>query len=186
MVKPLRLLVIKSCSEAEMFKKICTWAKSILLVYIMCLERRGRKNQTKSLEWTLWGLDRTKAKELDRLVLFLVVSYTNVCGRKGGKQKERMNSCMGECVRGHALAPDCVSVLLGLLGWWKQVKMSLSAVFLVGLPPEQRESFQKPLNPSNLAHNTLKVACPNGESTGIQTLLPIATAPYSNAQIVDS
>jgi len=53
----------------------------------MCLERRGRKNQTKSLKWTLWGLDGTKAKELDRLVLFLVVSYTNVCGRKGVNRK---------------------------------------------------------------------------------------------------
>lgn len=64
--------------------------------------------------------------------------------------------------------------------------MSLSALFLVGLPPEQHESFQKPLNPSNLAHNTLKVACPNGESTGFPTLLLNATAPYSNAQIIDS
>lgn len=87
-------------------------------------------------------------------------------------------------MRGHTLAPDCVSVLLDLLGWCKQVKMSLSALFLVGLPPEQRESFQKPLNPSNLAHNTLKVACPNGESTGFQILLLIGTAPYSNAQIL--
>lgn len=97
MVKPLRLLVIKSCSEAEMFKKICTWAKSILLVFIMCLERRGRKNQTKSLEWTLWGLDGTKAKELDRLVLFLVVSYTNVCGRKGENRKREW-MCVWESV----------------------------------------------------------------------------------------
>ncbi len=88
MVKPLRLLVIESSSEAEMFKKICTWAKSILLVYIMCLERRGRKNQTKNLEWTLWCLDGPKAKELDQLVLFLVVSYTNVCGRKRETEKE--------------------------------------------------------------------------------------------------
>lgn len=82
MVWPLRLSVIESCSEAEMFKKICTWAKSIPLVYIMCLKRRGRKNQTKSLEWTRWGPDGPEAKEPDRLVLFLPVSYTNACGRK--------------------------------------------------------------------------------------------------------
>ncbi len=88
MVKPLRLLVIESSSEAEMFKKICTWAKSILLVYIMCLEREEEKIKTKNLEWTLWGLDGPKAKELDQLVLFLVVSYTKCVGEKGQTEKE--------------------------------------------------------------------------------------------------
>lgn len=36
-------------------------------------------------------------------------------GEKG--KTERENECMRECVSGHALAPDCVSVLLDLLGW---------------------------------------------------------------------
>lgn len=56
----------------------------------------------------------------------------------------------------------CICILCVALGWQKQVKMSLSALFLVGLPPSQHGSFQRPPNPANLDHNTLKVALLNG------------------------
>lgn len=41
-----------------------------------------------------------------------------------------------------------------------QVKayMSLSTLFVLGLPPQQHGAFQRPLNPANLPHWTLKVA----------------------------
>ncbi len=40
-----------------------------------------------------------------------------MCVGEKGKQKKRVKAHMEECVRGHALAPNCVSELLGLLGW---------------------------------------------------------------------
>lgn len=82
-----------------------------------------------------------------------------------------------------SLALACVFVFEFLLGWQNQVKMSLSALFLVGLPPNQHGSFHWPPNPTNLVHNTLKVAWYNGVRTQCQqlhTTAPLATVTHTH------
>lgn len=53
--------------------------------------------------------------------------------------------------------------------------MSLSTLFILGLPPEQHGAFQRPLNPANLPHWTLKVAWsdlawPRTRTIGLKTV----------------